>query len=68
MSTKAERQATLADIRQILGEALVAHSISDDRSHELLLDLELDDEQQRIDKLYDEDPIRAIWFDNDQQS
>lgn len=44
-----ERRQILVEIRQRLGEALIAHEISDDESELLLLDQHLDAEQTRLD-------------------
>jgi hypothetical protein len=65
MSTRDERNQWLAEVRRLLAEAKMAHSLSDDESELVLLDLELDREQHRLDQLAHTDPIGFAWFGHD---
>ena len=53
-------------IRQILGQALVAHVLTDQESEEAMLDQRLDAEQERLERLlaqlWDKDPIGMAAF------
>jgi hypothetical protein len=64
-TTQAERRAILAQVRQALGEALVAHELRDQDSEHALLDPDLDREQQRLDQLWDDDPVGMAAFGDD---
>jgi hypothetical protein len=56
-----ERQRGLEQVREMLGQALIAHEMSDEESYEAMINIDLDnvaeDVQQRLDNLPDEDPI-----------
>ena len=56
-----ERQRMLDVVRQILGEALVAHGLTDEESESAMFDMQLDAEQERLEQLlaqlWDKDPI-----------
>jgi hypothetical protein len=51
MSTPDERLRWLAQVRKIASEALTAHTLTDEKSEPVLLDLALNSQQQRLDQL-----------------
>jgi hypothetical protein len=65
MTGREERQRILDDIDERLGEALVAHSMSDDESEEAVLDMALDEQQQQLERLWHDDPVGCIWAGDD---
>jgi hypothetical protein len=62
---RAERERDLEATREALREALTGHSISDQDSEIVLLEMELEAEQRRLDDMMDADPMRTIWFELD---
>ena len=61
-----ERKRILEEVRQRVGEASAAHSMSDDESEMAMLAMQLDAEQQRLKQLEHDDTVGFIWFgDND---
>lgn len=60
-----ERRRTLDDIRARLAEALTTHHIGDDESELAMLSRHLDTYQNRLDELFDRDPLKFLWFDAD---
>ena len=65
MSTRDERRRILDEVREMLGEAKVVHSMSDEESEHALLAIQLDDQQQRLDELAEDDPVGFAMFGDD---
>ena len=65
MSTRDERRRILDEVREMLGEAKVAHSMSDEESEHALLAIQLDDQQQRLDEMAEDDPVGFAMFGDD---
>lgn len=67
--SKQERQRMLEQVREMLGEALVAHELSDAESVEamnnIVLDDIIEDHQKRIDKLWHDDVLGMVAFGDD---
>lgn len=62
---RTERQRRIDEVRKALSEAHAAHSLSDEESELAMLNMHLDAEQQRLDDLMDDDPLRVIFFELD---
>jgi hypothetical protein len=56
-TTQDERKRQLDEIRRMLAEIKMAHDISDEEAELAMLDIGLDAEQERLDKLARDDPI-----------
>jgi hypothetical protein len=65
MSSYAERQRIMAEIRQKAGEAAIAHTMSDQESELAMLGLGLADEQEQLERLWDEDTFGMVAFGDD---
>jgi len=60
--TPEERNRVVSETGEILGEALVSHTMSDEEDELALLDVGLDDEHRALDRLADEDPLGCGMF------
>lgn len=63
--TPEERRRIVTETREIVGEALTSHALSDDECERALLDLDLDDAQAALEQLQHKDPVGSTWFDHD---
>jgi hypothetical protein len=67
---KEERQRGLEQVHGMLGEALVAHEMTDEDSYMAMLDIEAEAEhtaeQERLQKMLEQDPIGTIFRGEDQ--
>jgi hypothetical protein len=62
-----QRKRDLERVSEILAEAVMAHSLTDEESEEAMLAMRLDAEQKRFEKLLDEDPIGAVFHADDDE-